>query len=284
MAAFTVFSYQFRPLFDGQDSLFPDLYPGPEEVWRNKQHYLKNLFTDNLVFRYRNVSYNHEVLYNENELIVFKLANNKKIVQESLFVPKKLDHNPSCSVIIDNRQDVQNIYIEENEYSFSDSSVVANIMEKTFNTLLTPSGLGISINKRYKEHEFWDVVAKADPGIDMLRFTYLYPNLPRVQEKIDEMLASTSRGLHSKKTNIEFNASDGETLQINQDNDDLVNLVRASSESGSSIKVKIKNYRRHTEIGSTSETVEIENLNASLTSDLLSTAAKKLLDILNKFK
>lgn len=284
MATFTVYSYQFRPLFEDQPSLFPEDNLSPEKVWERKQGLFKSIFGENLHFQYRSVTFSHEVIYNENELIVLRIANNKKITQESQFVTKKLDHNPSCVIIIDNRKDVQNLYIEDDPYSFSDPSVVANILEKTFNVYLEAYGLGISLNKRFKSHEFWDVVAEADNGIEMVRFSFLYPNLPRVQEKIDEMLSKTSRNVHSKKTNIEFNSGDGEALQIDKGNEDLNNLVSASSESGSVIKVKKKGSRRHTEVGSTSEMVEIEDLDAALTSDLLSSAAQKLMSILNRFK
>lgn len=284
MATFTVYSYQFRPLFDDQPLLFPGTNLSPETIWERKQEIFKGIFGENLHFRARNVTFSHDVIYNENDLIVLKIANNKKITQESQFVARKLDHNPSCVIIIDNRKDVQNLYIEDDPYSFSDPSVVANILEKTFNVCLGTYELGISLNKRFKSHEFWDVVAEADEGIEMVRFSFLYPNLPRVQEKIDEMLSQTSRNVHSKKTNIEFNSGDGETLQIDKGNEDLNNLVMASSELGSLIKVKKKGSRRQTEVGSTSEMVEIEDLDSALTSDLLSSAAQKLVSILNKFK
>ncbi len=283
MASFVVYTYQFAPIFGDSLSLFPDLYPDSNVVWGNKQKIFGEIF-DNIVFRKRNTIYNHEILYRDNGIIVFRIANNKHIVQEALFVEKKLDHHPSCIVIVDNRTDIQNIFIEQKNHSFDDTEVVAGILRSTFNTYLKSYNLSITISKRFIPQEFWTVIEKAEKGIDMLRFSFLYPNLPRVQEKIDQVISSTSGKVHSKKTIIEFNSGDDESLDIQKDNEDIQNLVKASSESGSIIQLKEKGYKRHTRIGTSSEIIEIENLEASLTPNLLSAAAQKFVSILNKFK
>lgn len=282
MASFVVYTYQFAPIFGDTRSLFPNMYPDAETVWEKKQEVFASIF-DKIVFRKRNI-YGHDIIVNENNIIVLRLANNRHIVQESSFVAKKLDHHPSCYVIIDNRKDVQNIFIEQKPYSFEDTDVVAKILSITFNIYLKSYNLSVEINKRYIPQEFWQVVESEGKGVDMLRFSFLYPNLPRVQEKIDEILSKASSQVHSKNTVVEFNSGDNEALDINKDNQDLQNLVKAASESGSTIKLKFKGYRRHTTIGTSSEIVEIDNFDASLTSDLMSKAIQKIITILNKFK
>ena len=283
MALFVVYTYQFAPIFGESGSLFPDLYPDMDTVWTDKQNIFSSIIK-NIVFRKGNKEYSHEILFQENEIIVFRLANNKHIVQEDSFVTKKLDHHPSCLVIIDNRKDVQNIFIEQKLYSFVDTKTVSKILCTTFNAYLKSFNLLLDIKKRFVPQEFWTVVEKAETGVDMLRFSFLYPNLPRVQEKIDRVLSSASGRVHSKKTTIEFNSGENEVLDVQKDNEDLNNLVTASSVSGSIIKLRFKGYRRHTEIGTTSETVEIDNVEASLKPDLLSTASQKFISILNRFK
>lgn len=283
MASFVVYTYQFAPIFGESASLFPDMYPNTETVWANKQKIFSSLF-EKITFRKGNKIYNHEIIYQENEIIVFRLANNKHIVQEASFVTKKLDHYPSCLVIIDNRKDVQNIFIEQKTYSFEDTDTVSQIMRTTFNAYLKSYNLSLDIKKRFVPQEFWTVMEKAEKGVDMLRFSFLYPNLPRVQEKIDQVLSSASGRVHSKKTTVEFNSGENEVLNVQKDNDDLVNLVNASSESGSIIKVRFNGYKRITIIGSTSEIVEIDNVEGSLKSDLLTKAAQKIVELLNRFK
>ena len=283
MASFVVYTYQFAPLFGESASLFSDLYPNSDTVWDNKQKIFGSIF-DNIVFRKGNKEYSHDILYDENEIIVFRLANNKHIFQEDSFVTKKLDHHPSCIIIIDNRKDVQNVFIEQKPYSFEDTETVSKILRTTFNAYLKSYNLLIDINKRFIPQEFWTAIDKAEKGVDMLRFSFLYPNLPRVQEKIDQVLSSTSSRIHSKKTTIEFNSGVNEVLSVQKDNEDLQNLVTASSESGSIIKIKFKGHKRHITIGTTFESIEINDLETSLKSDLLTTAAQKIISLLNRFK
>lgn len=283
MSSFVVYTYQFAPVNTDLLSLFQDEYSDADKVWKNKQEVFSTVY-QKVVFRYRNIVYAHETKYNENSIIVFKLANNKHLTQEASFVAKKLEHHPSCYVIIDNRKDVQNLFIEEDSYSFSESSVVANILRNSFNALLKPYGLVLTINKRYKSEDFWKYVTSMEDGVKMLRFSFLYPNLPRVQEKIDEALARSSRQVRSKNTLIEYNSGEDESLILSQDDIDLCNLVEAASISGSEIKVRVNKMRRIKTIGETAETIEIDNLEASLSADLLSSAAQKLVSLLNKFK
>lgn len=283
MASFDVYTYQFAPIFGESASLFPEMYPDADTVWGNKQKVFGSIF-ESIVFRKGGKDYRHDLIFNENEIIVFRLANNKHIVQEDSFVTKKLDHHPSCIVIIDNRKDVQNVFIEQKQFSFDDTETVSKILSTTFNAYLKSYNLAVEIKKRFVPQEFWTVVEKAENGIDMVRFSFLYPNLPRVQEKIDQILSSASGRMHSKKTTIEFNSGDNEILDIQKDNEDLQNLVKASSESGSIIKIKYKGYKRYTTIGTISETVEIDNVEAALKPDLLSTAAQRFISLLNRFK
>lgn len=283
MALYIVYSYQFSPKFDGQRKLFSE-YDSQEEVWENKQEIFGKLFNSDLVFNYRSHRHGHEVLFKENSIILLKLANNKQIVQESSFKTRKLEHNPSCNILIDNRKNVQIIYIEKSGYAFSDTNVIAHILENTFNKYLSGYGLTISINHLYKTQEFWDIIDNAKTGVKMIRFSLQYPNLPAIRQKMGEMLAEASRSIKSKETKVEFNAGDGESLEITKDNEKVVEMVDASAASGKKITLRLNGYRAYREVGSTVEEVEIDNIEANLNSDLLESASQKILNIINKFK
>lgn len=285
MSTFVVYSYQFSPSFkDDSSSLFVEEAINPQEIWNNKQKYFDRIFEESLNYSYRGANYDSELLYNENGIIVFKLANNKHIVQEAGFVPKKLVHKPSCQVLIDNRTNVQNIYIEKNEYSFSDTAVVSKILSKTYNACLQHLGLVIVIQKRFKASEFWSIIDSAEKGVDMVRFSFQYPNLPEVRAKIDTMISEASKELRSKETKIEFNAGEGEVLNLSKDSERVKDLVNASAETGNDITIKLNGCRYFKKVGDTTETVEIDNLEASLSSDLLKSSSQKLISILNQFK
>ena len=283
MALYVVYSYQFSPKTDNQVKLFSD-YGSQEEVWGKKQEIFGKLFSSEIVFTYRSHKHGHEVLFNESNLILLKLANNKQIVQESAFKTKKLEHNPSCNILIDNRKDVQNIYIENSNYAFSDTGVTARILEHTFNQYLSESGLTVAITQRYKTQEFWDIIDTAEKGVKMVRFSLQYPNLPSVRQKMGDMLAEASKQVKSKETKLEFNAGEGESLDITKQNDKVVEMVEASAATGKKITLRLNGYRAYREVGSTVEEIEIDNIEASLTPDLLDSASQKIISIINKFK
>lgn len=283
MALYVVFSYQFSPKADNQVKLFSD-YGSHEEIWENKQELFGKLFSSNIVFSYRSHTHGHEVLFNEGNLILLKLANNKQIIQESAFKTKKLEHNPSCNILIDNRKDVQNIYIEKSSYAFSDTGVTARILENTFNKYLSENGLVIAITQRYKTQEFWDIVEAAEKGVKMVRFSLQYPNLPTVRQKMGDMLAEASKQVKSKETKLEFNAGEGESLDITKQNERVVEMVDVSAATGKKITLRLNGYRSYREVGSMVEEVEIDNIEASMTPDLLEAASEKLISIINKFK
>ncbi len=283
MPSFVVYTYQFAPLFDDSPNLFPDIYPSVESVWKNKQKIFSEVYAK-IAFSNRNVKYEHETIYNENGIIVFRIANNRHVTQESSFVTKRLEHHPSCYVIVDNRIDVQSILIEDDSYSFSDPNVVSKILQNSFNRYLKGYGLSIEIKKRYKSDEFWKYVSSVKEPIRMLRFSFLYPNLPRVQETIDKALVRSSKLVQSKNTTIEYNSGTNESLNLSKENLELIRLVQAASISGSDIKLRVGSFRRIKTIGESTEIVEINNLEAELTPDLLSSASQKLIAILNKFK
>jgi hypothetical protein len=283
MALYVVYSYQFSPKTDNQVKLFSE-YESQDEIWEKKQEIFGELFTSDIVFTYRSHTHSHEVLFNEANLILLKLANNKKIVQEFAFKTKKLEHNPSCNILIDNRKDIQNIYIENSSYAFSDTSVTARILENTFNKYLSESGLIVAITQRYKTQEFWDIIDTADNGVKMVRFSLQYPNLPSVRQKMGDMLAEASKQIKSKETKLEFNAGEGESLDITKQNEKVVEMVEASAATGKKITLRLNGYRAYREVGSTVEEVEIDNIEASLTPDLLNSASQKIISIINKFK
>ena len=270
MARFIVYTYQFSPVkqfavdfFDEESKLLMDNFA-------NKQSLLNDLFNSKtkFVFQSYRAKYDYQLLYNKGGVIIIKLANNRHIIQEDNFNPKKLPHNPSCFVIIDNRVNVQRIYIEEKTTAFVDTQQVAGILEYTFCALLKDSHLDVRIKREYDSSEFWQIMEEYDKKIKMLRFQYFYPNLPRVSEKIDETISKISGCIGSKDTVLEFNSGSDEVLDIRKDNTPIDNLVEASSLSGSPIILKIKGMKKHYNVGKVSKNVEIDDLEMRISSGL----------------
>lgn len=285
MARFIVYTYQFSPVKQEPIGLLEYERKPVIDNFANKQTLLNDLFNSKtkFVFQSYRAKYDYQLLYNEGGVIILKLANNRHIVQEDNFNPKRLPHNPSCFVIIDNRVNVQRIYIEEKTTAFVDTQQVAGILEYTFCVLLKDSHLDIRIKMEYDSSEFWQIIEEYDNKIKMLRFQYFYPNLPRVTEKIDEALSSLSGCIGSKDTVLEFNAGRDEILDIRKDNTPIDNLVEASSLSGSPIVLKIKGMKKHYNVGKVSKNVEIDDLELRISSDLFGAVSEEITKLLDNF-
>ena len=150
MAKFNLYTYQFRPI-NKEETLFEKAPMPVEERMAKKQDIFNALFdkTSDFVFKYGNKQFGYEVLYNENRIVIFRIANNKTLTLEENFVKRHQSHFPSTMVIIDNRTDVQHIAIEERTNSFAETDYLAKILSASFKKGLEQSGLSIEILKDY---------------------------------------------------------------------------------------------------------------------------------------
>lgn len=284
MARYIVYTYQFSPIVTKQRNLFENNPQSLAEIMSQKQEIFGNIFNGELHFVGKNTEYSHRVLYNQDNIIVFRLANRKYQSLEEDFSIIKHQYSPSCLVIIDNRKNVQHIAIEEDLKAFQDTETVKNILIHTFSQYLRANRLRIEIQREFQDSEFWNLIRQYPNGMSMVRFTFSYPNLPRVSSSIDNMISEASRVTNSQQTVFELNAAPNNQLTLEKRNRKLSGLAKASADSGNIITLKAKGYRRHIQTGHTSKSLEIENLEILLQGDLIETATTKLIKELNKIK
>ena len=286
MANYILYTYQFAPLLNEGQKLFGVL-PSETERMARKQDHLQSILS-NKDFKFkssRDGVFVHQIRFNSNGIIILKLANNKQLSLEEDFKKKKHSYSPSCFVIIDNRENVQHIAIEDNSISFSSTDVVRNILEYSLQKALKIFGLTISIKKEYHETEFWQLIQDYPCGTSMVRFHFSYPNLPRVCDSINELISNQSKLTNSKDTTFELKSSQTEQLSLSVENEQLKGLVDASAKSGEPIVIKFKKLRKHVRTGKSTRTLEIEDLDLHLQNgDLFQTTVEKLIELLNKVK
>lgn len=290
MSRYILYTYQFSPISKPSNSLslIRDKEPliSLAELMQKKQCIFEDLLCESMKFKNKNnsIDYNCKFLYKQDHIIVFRLANNKRQRTEENFHVSKHIHHPSCLIIIDNRHDIQHIAIEQDINAFENVQIVANILTTTFNRYLKSHHLRIEIKKDYQESEFWELIKKYPKGIQMVRFKFSYPNLPRVTECIDEMIKEASKVTNSQETTFEFKSASDDLLTISKENLKIVNLVNASANSGNKITLKAKGYKRQINTGGTFKSFELDDFELNLQSDLLESATDKLVQILNSFK
>lgn len=284
MARYIVYTYQFSPIVTKQRNLFENNPQSLADIMSHKQEIFGSLFNDELRFVGKSTEHSHRILYNQDNIIVFKLANRKYQNLEEDFNIRRHEYSPSCLVIIDNRRNIQHIAIEEDVVAFQDTQTVANILTQTFSNYLRRHRLRIEIQREFQDSEFWNLIRQYPNGISMVRFTFSYPNLPRVSSSIDNMISEASRVTNSQQTIFEFNAAPNNQLTLEKRNRKLSGLAKASADSGNVITLKAKGYRRYIQTGHTSKSLEIDNLEVLLRGDLIETATDKLVKELNKIK
>ncbi|WP_281643912.1 hypothetical protein [Bacteroides zoogleoformans] len=210
--------------------------------------------------------FNFKLFYNQDGLLIFRIANNKELNLEENFKSTQHHYSPSCFVILDNRENMQQIAIEEDTKSFSSTDVVRNILEYTLKKHLRHNGLTIEIKKEYEQNEFWQLIGKQTKGVSMIRFTLSYPNLGRVHDSIEHLLNSESKAVNSKQTELEFRSDNTEQLELQESDTQLVGLVKASADSGNTITIKARGIRKFIRTGETTKSFEIDDLEAKIQS------------------
>lgn len=286
MASYILYTYQFAPIINDGGNLFQSA-PDVTQRMELKQTYLQEILS-NVDFKFnskREGVFEHQLRYSSNGIVILKLANNKQLSLEENFKKKRYNYSPSCFVIIDNRQNVQHIAIEDAPTAFSTTDVVRNIMEYSLKKALKTYGLTISIKKEYQKTEFWHLLEQYPKGVSMVRFHFSYPNLPRVSESINTLISNQSKITNSKSTTFELKSSDSEQLSLSNDNEELNSLVNASADSGNVITLKVKGLRRYVKTGETTKKFEIEDLEVQMQSDdLFQNRSEKIVELLNAAK
>ena len=221
-------------------------------------------------------------MFNEGGVIIFKLANQKNTSFEEDFQKKQLTISPSCFVIIDNRKDIQRIYIEHKSTSFTEPNFVANIIQSTFIKYLNGFGLKVEVNKEYQESEFWEIIKMYPQGVTMVRFQLKYPNLPRVWSSVKDIIKDTSKETNSHETILQYKSDEDGCLEINEVNEQINGLAKASADSGSVITLKATGIKAYIKTGNTEKGIEIDDLEMKITHDLMESPLEKIIAELNK--
>lgn len=240
---YDLFTYQFSVSTPAQLNAF-EPYPSKDELMKIKNSLFKSIFDNPLSFFHRGNKLKYKVEYNDDEMIILRIANRKTVKIEREFHKEFFDSEPSSIVVIYNNSEQQIMAIESDKTSFGQSFTVQKIIQKAFERELEKLYLRIKINTKYAENQFWEIVDRYNGEIDKIKFEFEYPNLPRVNQHLSDELKEISKNINSGKTTLEFSADDNPTLtNLTSENEDLSGLVKASAEGAGPIKIKGKGVR-----------------------------------------
>jgi hypothetical protein len=239
---FDLFRYQLVP----QKTLQLKLFDKPitvEELKRNKNSYfaealngIKKLHRNNevgLSFKLCNLNKNY---------FLIKLGPKKGVkVQDEDFNKQTVPNYPDVEIFINNHADTQGIAISRNYQAFSNSFIVANILENNFGRILREYDLAIYINPILKKDEFWAIVKRYEKRIIKIRFELIKPNLADISGALKDDLRDLMDRTNSHKTYLEINAAKESILEnINKENENLNSIVTYAASGAGTISLKAR--------------------------------------------
>lgn len=232
--------------------------------WTKRQTHFGSLFTANdsidfLTHREgKEIRHNHNVYHlsiNPN-IIVVRIANYKELLIEQDFKHRKIINEPSCYIIIDNRQDCRRVLIEKLASSFSSTDQVAKIVQRNIcDKLLAEHHFSIELNaQRYPKdfYKAWRLLEQKTaslafdvPPMDNDEATILIDQLKPGSSQFDDFSISgeiIQIAVKQKKarlrTKMNFSPQERKTLMTVEQNSDYIrNVVDFCALTGSPIEI-----------------------------------------------
>jgi len=303
-----------------KDTYEPDLFKDDPEIgfkneWPRRQEIFKSYLEDDHSITFKPsedkidektgeikkaTTYPHRVWHStENSgIIVMRFANVKDMIIEQDFEEKHVEHNPSCYVIFDSRDNCRRVHIQKIRTSFSSTDQVAHIIQDVFNKCLKHDGHEFEISLRAQRYprDFYKLYDVQKDNTSVLRFN-VSDQIVRDGNETDYLLSIEEFSRENDvQTTVELKSKRmGEVLRVNVTSAYVKSLVHASAGSASTIElVTIDGAIFECYLDSDLETddkivsveVDIEMLDMLFSKDesVVKLAEAKLIEFLNKNK
>lgn len=277
MIKYDIFTYQISPITNAQISLFGKSVSA-EELTKNKNDYFASIF-ENLAFFSSRHKLNYKIEFKNKDFILLRLANKKTVKIEKNFQKEYFESEPSCLIGFYNNPKIQLIAIESDRTSFGNSFAVLKILEKAIDKELTDYYLRFYPQPKYEERVLWEMLKKYEGRVEKLQFEFSKPNLARVNESLSDELKEASKLFNSAKTKVEFDAPKDQVLEnLDEDNEPLADLVKASSEGAGPAKLKLSGFRSWETTETTVKSFEFDSLEIESDSETISKFVEQLKD------
>ena len=281
MAKFILYTYQFGPIVPGPESIPYPLDFNPDEIMAKKNELFEGLFADFNALCLRDGKESEEQPLplegaNNKQFIIFHLGDPKKVSLHKnvngKFVKTFDTTSPHCMILIDNRKDIQRIYIEKKKAAFGgNTDRIARILEHGFNAKLRNEHLYMEIGHEYSENAFWDYIKSKPLGIKSIRFYIPYPNLPRVSDavlRVDENIVQLNKR-HNSQALLQMDAAEGGILAgLTPENADIQGLLSSNARAGKYVPVQPVGQKSYTLCGKKSHlSVDLPDKMSQLTAE-----------------
>lgn len=193
--------------------------------------------------------YKHQVyhLSQNKNIIVMRIANDKKKTVEQDFKEVEVKHEPSCYVIIDNRENCRRIAIQKNK-AFGSSKSVGEIITKCINErMLNECYIGVELHPQFYPMDFYKAWRMQQHHTARIRFNICEREVPADFSESGhevESIMGMALKLHEEAKRDELRAVlelnppvNQACLYVNEESNYIKNLVNFSAVTGSSIEI-----------------------------------------------
>lgn len=185
------------------------------------------------------------------DVIVLMLCNERAYtVTERKQSERRHDH-PGCYIIIDNRENVAQIAVEQHSAFEGDCDKVCLLIQDAMNSLLFPYGIEINISAKNLPVNIWEMVdehTRAGEFVKRMSFHFSSPKetagIDAPQHILDYLafIHSLQRAMGETVGELNFCASGTKGLRMEQTNRDLVEMVHLCQNNAYDLEVEFSEY------------------------------------------
>lgn len=262
---FDFFRFQILPKSSIQFKMFDEISISYDELKARKNEFFMDVilnphltYSDTFANKLR-----HKIIFNDGDVVSMKLGKQKSILlTNEEFEDEEYTDFPSVFVIINNNHGKQKIAISRDSNAFSNSFVVAHILEDNLSRMLEKYNLEVVISPILDSAEFWDLVARYESRITKLQFNLIRPNMADISGSFKDEIRELTDSTNSLITKVELNAPKNSTLEnINKENDKIRALAEYGIQGGTqTIHMKVKGIRKTIKTEQTIITTKIDSI------------------------
>lgn len=196
--------------------------------------------------------YPNTVLKTRDGVTLMRVCNVKHLTLVQDYKEHKLESNPYCHVLIDNRPGVGQLAIEQSGAFDGESDKVRDILQESLHAQLADVGLTIEIRAKVRVMDFWETVEeqmrRRDERVRRVIFDFSDPDKsepidapPSVIEHL-RFLNNLSQLTGAVKSQYKLEAKREGTLRLDRAHEDLAQMVGLCCNNGYRIAVHFKHF------------------------------------------
>jgi len=257
MQTFDLYRYQLLPNSQSQYSLF-DKKLTADEIRQNKNIFFNDALKNIPQFHTVKSQVKHKSVFHQDNWFVLKIGSHKSINRDTEeFSIEKIETWPNVTVIVNNNSEKQIIAISRNKKAFPKTRSVVNLLGAALNHSLNAQGLSIEISEIFEKNNFWQLIQKYEKRITKIRFEMIAPNMANISKVLTLDLKQLNRDSNCHKANIEIEAPNNASLEVNESNPLINSCVAYAAEGGGEVSLKIIGLKKQIKTSESIRTVEI---------------------------